>query len=81
MLNCGNLVVVFDIVRLLVLKNFGGVYLDVDMFLGIYFDLFKIIFRFSFIGLDCWEMIKLEVIMKYKKYINNYILENFDKFD
>ncbi|MCO8787909.1 glycosylating toxin TcdA [Clostridioides difficile] len=81
LLNRGNLAAASDIVRLLALKNFGGVYLDVDMLPGIHSDLFKTISRPSSIGLDRWEMIKLEAIMKYKKYINNYTSENFDKLD
>ncbi|EQG60630.1 toxin B [Clostridioides difficile DA00145] len=81
LLNRGNLAAASDIVRLLALKNFGGVYLDVDMLPGIHSDLFKTIPRPSSIGLDRWEMIKLEAIMKYKKYINNYTSENFDKLD
>ncbi|CEK40047.1 glucosylating haemorrhagic toxin TcsH [Paraclostridium sordellii] len=76
-----NLAAASDLVRLLALKDFGGVYLDVDMLPGIQPDLFKTISRPSSIGVDSWEMIKLEAIMKYKKYIKNYTSKNFDKLD
>ncbi|HBG5344515.1 TPA: peptidase C80, partial [Clostridioides difficile] len=81
LLNHGNLAAASDVVRLLVLKKFGGVYLDVDMLPGIRSDLFKTISRPDSIASDTWGKIKLEAIMKYKKYINNYTSENFDKLD
>ncbi|KPI56898.1 peptidase C80 [Clostridioides difficile] len=81
LLNHGNLAAASDVVRLLVLKKFGGVYLDVDMLPGIHSDLFKTISRPDSIASDTWENIKLEAIMKYKKYINNYTSANFDKLD
>ncbi|UWD48515.1 C80 family cysteine peptidase [Clostridioides difficile] len=81
LLNHGNLAAASDVVRLLVLKKFGGVYLDVDMLPGIHSDLYKTISRPDSIASDTWEQIKLEAIMKYKKYINNYTSANFDKLD
>ncbi|EPZ61154.1 tcdA/TcdB catalytic glycosyltransferase domain protein [[Clostridium] sordellii ATCC 9714] len=54
-----NLAAASDLVRLLALLNFGGVYLDVDMLPGIQPDLFKTISRPSSIGVDSWEIIKL----------------------
>ncbi|MCC0686782.1 TcdA/TcdB pore-forming domain-containing protein [Clostridioides sp. ES-S-0056-01] len=81
LLNHGNLAAASDVVRLLVLKKFGGVYLDVDMLPGIHSDLFQAISKPDYIAKDTWEKIKLEAIMKYKKYINNYTSENFDKLD
>lgn len=48
---------------------------------GIHSDLFQAISKPDYIAKDTWEKIKLEAIMKYKKYINNYTSENFDKLD
>ncbi|HBH3693831.1 TPA: peptidase C80, partial [Clostridioides difficile] len=81
LLNRGNLAAASDVVRLLVLKKFGGVYLDVDMLPGIHSDLFKTISKPDSMPSDTWEQIKLEAIMKYKKYINNYTSANFDKLE
>nr|Q46342.1 RecName: Full=Cytotoxin-L; AltName: Full=Lethal toxin; Short=LT; Contains: RecName: Full=Glucosyltransferase TcsL [Paeniclostridium sordellii]CAA57959.1 cytotoxin L [[Clostridium] sordellii] [Paeniclostridium sordellii] len=76
-----NLAAASDILRISMLKEDGGVYLDVDILPGIQPDLFKSINKPDSITNTSWEMIKLEAIMKYKEYIPGYTSKNFDMLD
>ncbi|UUV16739.1 TcdA/TcdB pore-forming domain-containing protein [Clostridioides difficile] len=76
-----NLAAASDILRIAILKESGGVYLDVDMLPGIQPDLFESIGKPDSITDMRWEMIKLEAIMKFKEYIPGYTSANFDMLD
>ncbi|HBF8411146.1 glycosylating toxin TcdB [Clostridioides difficile] len=77
-----NLAGASDILRVAILKNIGGVYLDVDMLPGIHPDLFKDINKPDSVktAVD-WEEMQLEAIMKYKEYIPEYTSKHFDTLD
>ncbi|MGO1042552.1 TcdA/TcdB pore-forming domain-containing protein [Clostridioides difficile] len=76
-----NFAAAADILRIAMLKEFGGVYFDVDMLPGIQPGLFDSINKPDSVTSTRWEMIKLEAIMKFKEYIPGYTSANFDMLD